>query len=73
MEQEKIEKEKRNSKRNVYSMIIIIVLFIIGIIIRWDYVSSEISESVKSRLTPEKELVDTTKNDSEQKIHTIAQ
>ena len=62
MEQEKTEKEIKNSKRNIYMMFVIIGLFIIGIILRWDYVSSEISESVKSRFNPDEEVVDTIKN-----------
>ncbi len=33
-------------KRNVVAMGILILLFIIGIIIRWDFVSSEVTSSI---------------------------
>lgn len=39
--------EIKHRKRTLIIMIILIALFVIGIIVRWDYISGEITESVQ--------------------------
>ena len=73
MEQNKTEKKLKSSKRNVKMIIIIMVLFIIGIIIRWDYVSTEISEGWKRGFNPEKIENDSVKIVSDEQKNELAQ
>lgn len=50
-----IDNNKQDNKarnKNIYMMLIIIILFTIGILIRWNYVTSEIKESINKYINP---------------------
>ena len=49
-------------KNNIIMLSLLIVVFIIGIIIRWDYVSSEISTTVEGYFETEKPANDSLNN-----------
>ncbi len=55
------EKDEKNRKLNIKISIILIVLFLIGIIIRWDYITKEIKGSIDRYINPEIEQIDSTK------------
>lgn len=40
------EQEEKQRKRNLKLMIIIAVMFLIGILIRWDYTKTAVKESI---------------------------
>lgn len=58
-----LEQDAKARKKNIYVMIILIVLFLIGILTRWDYVSNEIKEDVSRYINPGKTVVDTIKTE----------
>ncbi len=48
-----------HNKTTVTMMVILIALFVIGIILRWDYISREVSDSFKSRFSTEEKAPST--------------
>ena len=42
------EREKKASKRNIIIMVVLAVMFIIGIVTRWEYTKKEVVSSVKN-------------------------
>lgn len=60
----KTEQEKiKPNKTNLYILMGLIVLFLIGIIVRWDYVSKELKNGFESYFPPT-EQVDSVQIDS---------
>ncbi len=41
-----VEKDAKARKNNIKMLTILIVAFLIGILVRWDYISSEVSTTV---------------------------
>lgn len=51
------EAEAKIRKRNIKMMVILIILFLIGILTRWDYITSEID--IDRYINPNKSITDT--------------
>lgn len=50
--------QTKESRRMIVIMILLVIMFVIGIFIRWDYIKGEVKEGVNRYI----EVFDTTKN-----------
>ncbi len=61
------QKDLKARKRNIFMMILLIVLFLIGILSRWDFVKDEVSSSVDRYINPQSTVTDSTENNNNNK------